>query len=49
MSKIKIKCIKCGNIMKLDFSSSVAVCKKCEKDEFWQVESGDRPKLDINE
>lgn len=45
MGKLKIQCIKCGNVMKLDFSNSVAICKKCEKHEFWHVEPEDHPKL----
>lgn len=31
MSKEKPKCIKCGKEIKLDFRSSVAICKKCRK------------------
>ncbi len=29
MAKIKIKCLKCGKLIKLDFNSTVAVCKEC--------------------
>ncbi len=35
--------------MKLDFTNSVAICKKCEKDEFWQVELEEQSKFDIKE
>jgi len=34
--------------MKLDFTNSVAICKKCEKDEFWQMELEEQSKPDIN-
>lgn len=31
MSKPKLRCIKCGKKIKLDFSNPVAICKKCQK------------------
>lgn len=31
MSKPKLKCMKCGKSIKLDFSRTVAICKKCQK------------------
>ncbi|MFX0041699.1 MAG: hypothetical protein ACFE8L_02200 [Candidatus Hodarchaeota archaeon] len=30
MSKVKLRCMKCGKRIKLDFSRAVAICKKCQ-------------------
>ena len=31
MRKVKIKCMKCGKEFKIDFESSLAICKNCRK------------------
>jgi len=31
LSKIKITCIKCGKVIKLNFMDSRAICKKCRR------------------
>ncbi|MFX1321334.1 MAG: hypothetical protein ACFFAQ_06795 [Promethearchaeota archaeon] len=31
MSKPKLRCMKCGKEIKLDFSSAVAICRKCRR------------------
>lgn len=32
MTKIKLTCMKCGKKIKLDFTSNIAMCKKCQKE-----------------